>query len=78
MYIFRKRREPSYKRSKQYFAKTSKRSKPYSRYVALMCDLVDQEPTNYDEYFYRKDWVEEMTKEYHSIMKNDVWDIVLL
>ena len=29
--------------------RTSKRSKPYSSYVALMCDLVDQEPTNYEE-----------------------------
>ena len=30
--------------------RTSKRSKPYSKYVALMCDLVDQEPTNYEEF----------------------------
>ena len=29
--------------------RTSKRSKPYSSYVALMCDLVDQEPTSYEE-----------------------------
>ena len=27
----------------------SKRSKPCSNYVALMCDLVDQEPTSYKE-----------------------------
>ena len=37
-----------------------------------MCDLVDQEPTSYE----KKEWVETMTKEYQSIMKNDVWDIV--
>ena len=29
--------------------RTSKRLKPFSNYVALMCDIVDQEPTNYDE-----------------------------
>ena len=26
-----------------------KKSKPFSSYVALMCDLVDQDPTNYEE-----------------------------
>ena len=41
-----------------------------------MCDLVDQEPTNYEEATQKKEWVEAMTKEYHSIMRNDVWDIV--
>ena len=50
--------------------------KTFSNYVALMCDLVDQEPTNYKEVVQKKEWVEAMTKEYHSIMKNDVWDIV--
>ena len=30
--------------------RTKKRSKPYSSYVALMSDLVDQEPTNYKEF----------------------------
>ena len=28
---------------------TNKRSNPYSRYVALMCGLVDHEPTSYEE-----------------------------
>ena len=41
-----------------------------------MCDLVDQEPTSYDESIQKKEWVEAMTEEYHSIMNNDVWDIV--
>ena len=41
-----------------------------------MCDLVDQESTIYDEAAQKKEWVEAMTKEYQSIMKNDVWDIV--
>ena len=41
-----------------------------------MCDLVDQEPTNYEEAVQKKEWKESMTKEYPSIMKNDVWDIV--
>ena len=41
-----------------------------------MCDLVDQEPTSYEEAAQKKKWVEAMTEEYQSIMKNDVWDIV--
>ena len=41
-----------------------------------MCDLVDQEPTNYEEAIQNKEWVEAMREEYQSIMKNDVWDIV--
>ena len=34
--------------------RTNKRSKPYSSYVALMCDLVDQEPKNYEEATYKQ------------------------
>ena len=56
--------------------RTSKRSKPFSNYVALKCDLVDQEPTSYEEDAHMKEWVEAMTEEYQSIMKNDVRDIV--
>ena len=41
-----------------------------------MRDLVDQEPTNYEEAVQKKERVEAMTEEYQSIMKNDVWDIV--
>ena len=41
-----------------------------------MCDLVDQEPTIYEESVQKKEWIEEMMEEYQSIMKNDVWDIV--
>ena len=42
----------------------------------MICDLVDQEPTNHEEVVQKKEWVEAMTKEYQSIMKNDVRDIV--
>ena len=40
--------------------RVSKRSKPFSSYVALMCDRVDQEPTSYEEAVQKKEWVEEM------------------
>ena len=41
-----------------------------------MCDRVDQEPTSYEETSQKREWVEAMTEEYQSIIKNDVWDIV--
>ena len=44
--------------------RTNKRSKPYSSYVALMCDILDQEPTSYGEATQKKEWVEAMMKEY--------------
>ena len=52
--------------------RVSKRPKTFSNYVALMCDLVDQEPSNYEEEIHKKEWVEAMDEEYQSIMKNDV------
>ena len=41
-----------------------------------MCDIVDKEPTSYEEAVHKKEWVEAMMEEYQSIMKNGVWDIV--
>ena len=43
---------------------TRERKKPknFSNYVALMCDLVDKELTNYEEVIQKKEWVEAMTK----------------
>ena len=53
-----------------------KMSNPFSNHVAMMCDIVNQEPNSYEEDVQKKEWVELMTEEYQSIMKNDVWDIV--
>ena len=57
--------------------RVSKKSKTFSSYVALMCDIVDKEPTSYEEVIQKKEWVEAITEEYQLIMKNYVWDIVL-
>ena len=53
----------------------SKIPKPYKIYVAMLCDIIDKEPSNYEEVA-KKEWKEAMIKEYQSIMKNDVWEIV--
>ena len=42
-----------------------------------MSHIRDSYPSSYEEYIEQKVWKDAMTKEYHSILKNDVWDIVL-
>ena len=52
--------------------KERKRTRSYSRYVALLCDIIDKEPSNYEEAMEKKNWKDSMIEEYQSIMKNDV------
>ena len=54
-----------------------KRANPYNIYVALLCDIIDKEPSTYEEATEKKEWKGAMIEEYQSIMKNDVWEIVL-
>ena len=53
-----------------------KRTRSYSSYVSLLCEIIDKEPSNYEEAAEWKKWKDAMIKEYQSIMKNDVWDVV--
>jgi hypothetical protein len=55
----------------------SKRPRPYSSYVALLGDITDVEPTSYEEATKKKEWKNAMVEEYQSIVKNDVWDVIL-
>ena len=48
----------------------------FSSYVALLCDFIDKEPSNYEEATEKKEWKDAMIEEYQSIMKNDVWNVV--
>ena len=52
-----------------------KRTRSHSSYVALLFDIIDKEPSNYEEAAERKEWKDPMIEEYQSIMKNDVWDV---
>jgi hypothetical protein len=54
----------------------SKKPNPFSNYTALMCDLVENEPTFFEEAIQKKEWVDAMIEEYQSIIKNDVWEVV--
>jgi hypothetical protein len=53
-----------------------KRPKPFSSYMALMCDLLEKEPTFFEESIHKKEWADAMIEEYQSIINNDVWEIV--
>jgi hypothetical protein len=44
--------------------------------MALMCDLLEKEPTYFEEAIQKKEWADSMTEEYQCITKNDVWEIV--
>ena len=37
-----------------------KRTRSWSRYVALLCDFIDKEPSNYEEAIERKEWKDAM------------------
>jgi hypothetical protein len=54
----------------------SKKPKPFSNYTALMCDLIEKEPTCFEEDIQKKEWADATMEEYQSIIKNDVWEIV--
>jgi hypothetical protein len=53
-----------------------KRPKPFSSYMALMCELLEKETPCFEEAIQKKEWADAMTEEYQSIIKNDVWEIV--
>jgi hypothetical protein len=38
-----------------------KRPKPFSSYMALMCDLLEKEPTYFEEAIQKKEWADAMT-----------------
>ena len=54
----------------------SKRPRTYSSYVALLLDIIDAEPSSFDEAVGKQVWKDAMHEEYQSIMKNDVWEVV--
>ena len=53
-----------------------KKPKPFSIYMALMCDILEDDPICFEEAIHRKEWADAMTKEYQSIIKYNVWEIV--
>ena len=50
--------------------------KTLSSDTTLMCNLLDEEPTCFEEAIQKKEWADAITEEYQSIIKNDVWEII--
>ena len=48
----------------------------FNDYVALVSQLVDSEPSIYQEATKHQVWQDAMVEEYSSIMQNDVWEVV--
>ena len=40
--------------------------------MSLLCDIIDKEPSTYEEATEKKEWKDAKIEEYQSIMKNDV------
>ena len=55
----------------------SKKPKTYSNYVALLSNIIDAKPTNYEEAIKKQVWLDATVEEYDSIIKNEVWDVML-
>jgi hypothetical protein len=49
-----------------------KKPKPFSSYMALMCGLLENDPTFFEEALQKKEWAYAMIEEYQSIINNDV------
>ena len=45
--------------------------------MALVTSIVDYEPSSYEEAVSQQVWREATMEEYSSIMKNNVWEVVL-
>ena len=41
-----------------------------------MCNIVDEEPTCFEEASKKKEWMDSMIEEYQSFLKNYVWEVV--
>ena len=52
--------------------------KRFCSYVALVTGIVDSEPGSFDEASAQQVWRDAIMEEYNSIMKNGVWEVVLI
>jgi hypothetical protein len=58
---------------------TFRESRPprkFPQYMALMTNIIDSEPSNFEEAANQQVWRDAMVEEHNSIMRNDVWEIV--
>ena len=54
----------------------SKKPNRYQGYLTIMSTIIQNEPSSFSDVVKHKVWKDAITKEYDSIMKNDVWEVV--
>jgi hypothetical protein len=54
-----------------------RRPRKFPTYMALMTNIIDSEPSNIEEAVSQQVWRDAKMEEHYSIMRNDVWEIVL-
>ena len=54
----------------------SRPSEIFGSYIAMVTDIIETEPSSYEEASTLSVWRESMMEEYASIMKNNVWEVV--
>jgi hypothetical protein len=42
-----------------------------------MRNIIDSKPSTFEEFVEKPEWNDYMMEEYESIMKNDVWEVIL-
>eukprot|EP00253_Pinus_taeda_P001908 PITA_01908 len=57
---------------------SSSRKRPswYQGYLTIMSTIIQNEPSSLEEVMKHQVWKDSMNKEYESVMKNEVWDVV--
>ena len=48
----------------------------YTGYMILMIEIIDTEPSSFEEAIEKPVWVDAMVEEYESILRNRVWEVV--
>ena len=48
----------------------------YIRYMSLMSEGINIEPSSFEEVVQQLVWFDAMVEEYHSIIKNNAWEVV--
>eukprot|EP00253_Pinus_taeda_P010402 PITA_10402 len=54
----------------------SKKPNRYQRYLTIMSTIIQNEPSSFLDAVKHQVWKDDMTEEYESITKNDVWEVV--
>jgi hypothetical protein len=70
------REAQEYKCAPRTYVRESRAPQRFSSYMALMSELLEVEPSIFEEASRQQVWRDAMVEEYASIMKNDVWEVV--